>query len=166
MTSSARLSRDSFLPFGSCYLCLELARDPVSCDHGDIFCRECAVTNLLAQKKEVKRLARTRERLKQELLDEAARHKQETDQRAIDDFELLQSGFAPQLSSTANEKHTSSLHTATSETEIGNLRKDSGKRKHILSEAASEEMPTEDRAKARKLGLEKPVRPHAHTPSS
>ncbi|CAI4219490.1 unnamed protein product [Parascedosporium putredinis] len=50
-SSSARLTRDSFLPFGSCNLCLEPARDPVSCHRGDVFCRECALANLLAQKR-------------------------------------------------------------------------------------------------------------------
>ena len=56
-SQSTRLTRDSFLTFGSCQLCLLPARDPVSCgSDGHLFCRECAVNNLLAQSKELKRL--------------------------------------------------------------------------------------------------------------
>ncbi|KAI9893463.1 MAG: hypothetical protein M1814_006760 [Vezdaea aestivalis] len=55
-SQSTRLTRDSFLQFGACRLCLLPARSPVSCaSHGDIYCRECIVANLLAQLKEIER---------------------------------------------------------------------------------------------------------------
>ncbi|KAJ5369038.1 uncharacterized protein N7496_008798 [Penicillium cataractarum] len=59
----SHISRDSFLPFASCRLCLQPARAPVvACaTNGDLFCRECAISDLLAQRQEIKRLERERE---------------------------------------------------------------------------------------------------------
>lgn len=91
--SSARLNRDSFLPFGSCSLCLESAVDPVACVHGDIFCRECALNNILAQKKEIKRLEKARENEEKDAAEEKARQDEEAQARAVKEFELVQAGF-------------------------------------------------------------------------
>jgi nitric oxide synthase-interacting protein len=93
-SSTARLSRESFLPFASCGLCLEPAIDPVSCIHGDIFCRECALSNILAQKKEIKRLEKTREQGECEALEEQARRNLEAQERTVREFELTQAGLA------------------------------------------------------------------------
>lgn len=91
--SSARLNRDSFLPFGSCSLCLESAVDPVACVLGDIFCRECALNNILAQKKEIKRLEKTRENEERDAAEDKARQDQEAQAKAVKEFELVQAGF-------------------------------------------------------------------------
>lgn len=91
--SSARLNRDSFLPFGSCSLCLESAVDPIACAQGHIFCRECALSNILAQKKEIKRLEKTREAEAREAAELAARQDEEAKARAVREFELVQAGF-------------------------------------------------------------------------
>ncbi|KAH8688044.1 hypothetical protein GQ44DRAFT_638397, partial [Phaeosphaeriaceae sp. PMI808] len=50
-SQTSRLTRDSFLPFSSCQLCLLPSINPVCCPLGDLFCRECAMTNLLTQRK-------------------------------------------------------------------------------------------------------------------
>lgn len=92
-SSSARLNRDSFLRFGSCSLCLESAVDPVACPDGDIFCRECALNNILAQKKEIKRLERAREHEEREAAEQRARQDEEAQARAVKEFELTQAGF-------------------------------------------------------------------------
>ncbi|KAJ5896858.1 uncharacterized protein N7473_006257 [Penicillium subrubescens] len=57
-TKRSVIGRDSFLPFASCRLCLQPARAPVvACaSNGDLFCRECAINDLLAQRQEIKRL--------------------------------------------------------------------------------------------------------------
>ncbi|GAB7360180.1 hypothetical protein MBLNU230_g7942t1 [Neophaeotheca triangularis] len=94
-SKTARLSRDSFLPFGSCLLCQLPAREPVSCaSHGHLFCRECAVSNLLAQNEELKRAKRAWER---GIVDEA-REREEEDARAraraVEDFERVQAGLS------------------------------------------------------------------------
>ncbi|KAF7882036.1 uncharacterized protein EAF01_011816 [Botrytis porri] len=92
-SSSARLSRDSFLPFASCRLCLLAARTPVSCGHGDIFCRECALSNILAQKKEIKRLEKNKERDDQDKNEDRMREEDEARERAVAEFEKVQMGL-------------------------------------------------------------------------
>ncbi|OAA54094.1 Zinc finger, RING/FYVE/PHD-type [Niveomyces insectorum RCEF 264] len=91
--SSARLTRDSFLPFASCSLCLEPAVDPVACPAGDIFCRECALNNILAQKKDARRQEKLQARDERERLERRAREDAEAQAHAIRDFELVQAGL-------------------------------------------------------------------------
>ncbi|KAL3417411.1 RING finger domain-containing protein [Phlyctema vagabunda] len=92
-STTARLSRDSFLPFASCRLCLQPAQSPVSCPHGDIFCRECALHNILAQKKEIKRLEKTREKEDRAAEDDQGREEDEAKERAVREFEKIQMGL-------------------------------------------------------------------------
>ncbi|RYP56655.1 hypothetical protein DL771_011689 [Monosporascus sp. 5C6A] len=93
-STSARLSRESFLPFASCALCLEAARDPVACaTRGDLFCRECALSNILSQKREAKRLERARELGMREAQDARARADEEARERAVREFEMVQNGL-------------------------------------------------------------------------
>ncbi|KAK5708436.1 hypothetical protein LTR97_000977 [Elasticomyces elasticus] len=91
---STRLTRDSFLPFGSCQLCLLLARSPVACPgHGHLFCRECAVSNLLAQGKELKRARKEREdRVREEVEDKVVEDGEQR-VRDLEAFERIQAGF-------------------------------------------------------------------------
>ncbi|KAM0716641.1 hypothetical protein Q7P37_008086 [Cladosporium fusiforme] len=92
---STRLTRDSFLPFGSCQLCLLPARDPVSCpSHGHLFCRECAVSNLLAQNKELKRAKKEAEQRKLEDEEEKEVEDAEAQMRAVEEFEKVQAGLS------------------------------------------------------------------------
>ncbi|KAJ9667004.1 hypothetical protein H2201_002837 [Coniosporium apollinis] len=96
-TRSTRLSRDSFLPFGSCQLCLLPSRDPVACTHGDVFCRECAVSNLLAQRKEIKRIEKEREARLREEEEEKEREEERARERAVREFEAVQMGLGSKL---------------------------------------------------------------------
>lgn len=92
---STRLTRDSFLPFGSCRLCLLRARDPVSCpSHGHLFCRECAVSNLLAQNKELKRLKKEAEQRRLEDQEEKEGEDAKAHMRAVAEFEKVQAGLS------------------------------------------------------------------------
>ncbi len=93
-SSTARLSRDSFLPLASCWLCLEPAVDPVACLHGDVFCRECALSNILAQKREIKRAGRAREHEERDALEDKARRDAEAQARAVREFEMTQAGLS------------------------------------------------------------------------
>lgn len=82
------------MPFGSCNLCLLSARDPVSCpDQGHLFCRECAISNLLAQSKEIKRLKKEAERRKAEEDLQTVLEHQEKQAKDLEQFEKLQSGL-------------------------------------------------------------------------
>ncbi|GAO16451.1 uncharacterized protein UV8b_06373 [Ustilaginoidea virens] len=92
-STSARLNRDSFLPFGSCRLCLNVAREPVACHSGHVFCRECALANLLAQKRELKRADKAHRQAQLKTAQDKAAKDQEDQQRAIRDFELTQAGL-------------------------------------------------------------------------
>ncbi len=41
-----RLENESMRRFDACALCLQRARDPVACQGGHLFCKECAYTDL------------------------------------------------------------------------------------------------------------------------
>lgn len=111
---STRLTRDSFLPFGSCQLCLLPARDPVSCpSYGHLFCRECAVSNLLAQNKELKRLKKEAERRKLEDDEEKDLEDAEDQARAVEEFERVQAGLSVRSGGKAGEKIVGSQNGGT-----------------------------------------------------
>jgi hypothetical protein len=95
-SQSTRLTRDSFLPFASCRLCLLSARDPVACSGGskaDIFCRECALKDLVAQRKEIKRLEREWEDREVENGEDEKFNKEEEAKRELEKFEETALGF-------------------------------------------------------------------------
>lgn len=142
---SAQLNRDSFLPFGFCSLCLENAREPVACPRGDIFCRECALANLLAQKKELKRAEKARQHAEKEAARIRAIVDEEERERAIRDFELTQAG----LSSNAGKK---SVHAAAAEGEKEEAVavRAGSKRKFALDADELDRIAEHDKAKARR----------------
>ncbi|TGZ83734.1 hypothetical protein EX30DRAFT_327394 [Ascodesmis nigricans] len=88
-----RLTRDSFKPFDACNLCLMRSRNPVSCPAGDLFCRECAVENLLSQRKEIARMQKEVDRRVKEEEEERRDREEEARERAVREFELLQMGL-------------------------------------------------------------------------
>lgn len=94
-TKRSVIGRDSFLPFASCRLCLQPARPPVvACaSNGDLFCRECAINDLLAQRQEIKRLEREREDAKKRLAEDDERTLEEARQKELRDFELVSMGL-------------------------------------------------------------------------
>ncbi|CAG8440124.1 10469_t:CDS:2 [Funneliformis mosseae] len=94
-TKKQRLGRDSMREYDSCYLCLQRARDPVCCTQGHLYCRECILENILAQKKEILR--------QQKLLEAKAKDEEEDDKRkaelakeaVIQEFERQQVRITP-----------------------------------------------------------------------
>lgn len=53
-TQRQRLGRDSFRKPDACYICLQMARDPVVCaDGGHLFCRECILAFILEQRQQL-----------------------------------------------------------------------------------------------------------------
>ncbi|KAK4690533.1 nitric oxide synthase-interacting protein, partial [Lecanoromycetidae sp. Uapishka_2] len=153
-SQATRLSRDSFLPFASCQLCLQIARDPVACaSHGDIFCRECAVSNLLAQGKEIKRLKKEDERRQKEAQDEELERGEEEKGRAIEEFERTMMGMEGGL-----KKSTKANGIAAEEVQSGEGR--GIKRKFELDEDEMLRNAKEERVRARKaLDDEKSAKP-------
>ncbi|KAL2820573.1 hypothetical protein BDW59DRAFT_181414 [Aspergillus cavernicola] len=94
-TQRGVIGRDSFLPFGSCRLCLHPARSPtVACAHnGDLFCRECAISDLLAQRQEIKRSERERDEAKRRLEEGEERMRVEGREREVREFEMIAMGL-------------------------------------------------------------------------
>ncbi|KAI1435733.1 hypothetical protein GGR50DRAFT_654560 [Xylaria sp. CBS 124048] len=167
-STSARLNRESFLPFSACRLCLENAIDPVSCTHGDIFCRECALRNILAQKKEIKRLEKLRGQEDNEARERQAQLDAEAHERAVREFEMTQNGLdvrsrsgaasiKPTATSTPTPTPTPTL-TVTPQSQDcedsavpeGTRHSGPGKRKFELDEDEVQRIAADDRAKARK----------------
>ncbi|KAF2215350.1 hypothetical protein CERZMDRAFT_82377 [Cercospora zeae-maydis SCOH1-5] len=162
-SQSTRLTRDSFLPFGSCQLCLLSARDPVSCPtHGHLYCRECAVSNLLAQNKELKRLKKEAERRRQEDEEEKQLEDAEAQARAIEEFEKVQAGLSARPGATASQKIVGRENgKVVVEQEVEEGVKKGTKRKFELDEEELVRLANEDRDKARKLmDDEKKSKPH------
>ncbi|KAJ0017340.1 hypothetical protein Pint_10793 [Pistacia integerrima] len=54
-TQKERLGKDSIKPFDACCLCLKPFIDPMCCQKGHVFCKECILECLLAQKKDIQR---------------------------------------------------------------------------------------------------------------
>lgn len=92
-TQRTRLSRDAFLPFASCRLCLAPARAPVACaTNGDLFCRACAVADLGMQVMGIEREMRERERRERERRAEEGRVEGVVSERAMREFEAESMG--------------------------------------------------------------------------
>ncbi|KAK2068415.1 hypothetical protein P8C59_003052 [Phyllachora maydis] len=165
-SSSARLARESFLPLAACNLCLEPAADPVACaSHGDVFCRECALRNLLAQRQDIRRAGRARERERAEEEAERRRREAEAQERAVREFEWTQAGLDARLVTAAaggeGERRRDS--------EVDGSAQRGAKRKFSLDQEEVARIATEERARARrKLDAEqatKPALPSFWTPS-
>lgn len=165
-SKSTRLTRDSFLPFGSCQLCLLPARDPVSCpSYGHLFCRECAVSNLLAQSKELKRLRKEAERRQLEDAEEKDLEAAEAQARAVEEFEKVQAGLnARSGGSGASTRHTivgRENGKVVVEQDVEGGTGKGTKRKFEVDEAELVRLANQDRDKARKLMQdEKDAKPH------
>ncbi|KAL8795307.1 MAG: hypothetical protein Q9195_002177 [Heterodermia aff. obscurata] len=163
-SQATRLTRDSFLTFASCRLCLQPAIDPVACaSHGDIFCRECAISNLLAQRKEIKRLEKEDERRRQEKEELARERTLEEKERAVKHFEEVMMGLEKKREGSGVEiKKESSEEGMKKEDSGGEMKKEGSggdkkegetrgvKRKFKLDEEKMLRNAKEERDKARK----------------
>ncbi|KUL89852.1 hypothetical protein ZTR_02908 [Talaromyces verruculosus] len=134
-TQRTRLSRESFLPFGSCQLCLQPARAPVvACaTNGDLFCRECAINDLLAQRKEIKRLERAREESARRSAEDEARMMEEARVRELKEFELISMGLEGSKQENNNKKRKAP--TMEKDTGNGNGKQETGAKIDAATEA-------------------------------
>jgi nitric oxide synthase-interacting protein len=109
-TKRQRLGNESMRQFDACSLCLQRAREPLSCTSGHLFCKECVYTDLcpyhstscsaliltpfqVAQKKDIRRQKERFEALHQEEEEEKERVKEAARQRVLQNFERGQSGL-------------------------------------------------------------------------
>ena len=127
-SQATRLTRESFLPFGFCALCLGRAREPVACGdgtHGEegadgrkrtrvhLFCRECALSDLVAQRKEIKRFEREAEVRGAEGREHKEREDDERRRRDVDRFERNEAGFEDEVARGVKRKRVAEeMHSA------------------------------------------------------
>ncbi|KAG9308338.1 hypothetical protein JVU11DRAFT_12102 [Chiua virens] len=108
-TRRQRLGNESMRNFDACALCLQRARDPIACDHGHLFCKECAYSDLLNQKKDIKKQKVRLEQLKKEAEEEKQRVLEAARDRVLRDFEKGQLGLSanlPAIASTSGAEAT------------------------------------------------------------
>ncbi|KAI0688592.1 hypothetical protein BC835DRAFT_1284347 [Cytidiella melzeri] len=97
-TKRQRLGNESMRRFDSCALCLQRAREPVACEKGHLFCKECAYTDLVTQLGDIKRQKVRLEALKREAEEEQQRAREAARDRVLHDFEKGQLGLAGPIS--------------------------------------------------------------------
>ncbi|GAA5952671.1 hypothetical protein JCM3765_002242 [Sporobolomyces pararoseus] len=108
-SKKAILGRDSFKDFDACSLCLRRAIEPRVCTSGHIYCQECVVSNLLEQKKDIKRQNILLERMRAESEQEMAEARAVARERVMKEFETAQTGLGSKaaegkVSSTGGDK--------------------------------------------------------------
>ncbi|KIL66056.1 hypothetical protein M378DRAFT_186154 [Amanita muscaria Koide BX008] len=116
-TKKQRLGNESMRNFDACALCLNRARDPLSCGEGHLFCKECVYTDLLTQKTDMKKQKDRLEALKREAEEERERARMAARERVLLEFEKGQLtlasssiiGTKPTVSSNSSEREY--LHT-------------------------------------------------------
>ncbi|KAJ7158943.1 hypothetical protein C8R46DRAFT_906761 [Mycena filopes] len=99
-TKRQRLGNESMRRFDACSLCLQTAREPVCCKDGHLFCKECAVNDLLSQKKDLKRQKEKAEQIRKEIQAQVEQAKAAARERVLQDFERGQLGLAATPSSS------------------------------------------------------------------
>ncbi|XP_010927798.1 E3 ubiquitin-protein ligase CSU1 [Elaeis guineensis] len=109
-TQREGLGKDSIKPFDSCCLCLKPFIDPLCCQKGHVFCKECILECLLPQKKDIKR----------KLAAPAAQQKQEKEEeeeklmlqkaRELDAFDQQNHGAVPQYSDRSHARGKNGFH--------------------------------------------------------
>jgi len=124
-----------------------------------MFCRECALSNILAQKQEIKRLEKAKANQDREDQDQEARRDAEAKERAVREFELTQAGFDVK-STTTTAAAADSSGVPARDLDAGvkeDVAKTGAKRKFSLDEEELSRIANEDRLKVRKAMEEEKV---------
>jgi len=85
---------------------LNRAREPLACDGGHLFCKECVYTDLLGQKKDIKRQKEKLEAMKKEAEAEVAKAREAARERVLIDFEKGQLFAKPATGTTTSGADT------------------------------------------------------------
>ncbi|XP_076887221.1 E3 ubiquitin-protein ligase CSU1-like [Bidens hawaiensis] len=113
-TQNERLGKDSIKPFDACSLCLKPFIDPMCCQKGHIFCKECILECLLSQKKHIQRkLAAHASQLKQEQEEESEKLMLQK-ARELDAFDQQNHGALPQYNDKNIDQNRTGFHGANS----------------------------------------------------
>ncbi|KAJ6180130.1 hypothetical protein N7519_010591 [Penicillium mononematosum] len=119
---------------------LQPARAPVvACaSNGDLFCRECAISDLLAQRQEIKRLEKERDEARKRIAEDEERSLAEMKERDLRDFELVSMGLENKGGSGVGMKRKAEESEALEKFKAREVEVD-GKRKRVF-ELGEEEM--------------------------
>ncbi|KAG9143433.1 hypothetical protein Leryth_027201 [Lithospermum erythrorhizon] len=113
-TQKERLGKDSIKPFDACSLCLKPLIQPLACQKGHVFCKECIFECLLSQKKDIQRkLAAHGAQQKQEKEEEEERLMLQK-ARELDAFDQQNHGAVPQYSDKNYNKDKNGFQGANS----------------------------------------------------
>uniref|UniRef100_A0A2P2K0Y9 Uncharacterized protein MANES_17G032800 n=1 Tax=Rhizophora mucronata TaxID=61149 RepID=A0A2P2K0Y9_RHIMU len=106
-TQRERLGKDSIKPFDACCLCLKPLIDPMSCQKGHVFCKECILECLLSQKKDIHRKLAAHESQKQQEKEEEEDKLMLQKARELDAFDQQNHGAVPQYNdrNQSHDKH-------------------------------------------------------------
>lgn len=136
-----RLGGESFRPFDHCHLCLSKLVSPVSCSKGHMYCRECALADLIQQKAAIEAHKREMERWEAQEAAEKEAARRAARNRVVADFEKGMGfglGVGSSSSGTSNGSGTGG---------VGSRIGDATDKKRTMEELAQQ---AEDRA-ARKI---------------
>jgi len=127
-----RLGADSVKQWDACGICLKLPRDPLCCPRGDMFCKLCIYSSLVAQKDTIKRKMAQYEAQKLEEENKELKKQQEKDIQKVMQFYRLETGSIADMS-----KQAARNVVQLGESDIGHLATES--RQTVAQEVAEEE---------------------------
>jgi len=96
----------------ACYLCLQRAREPICCTQGHLYCKECILENILAQKKEILRQQKILEAKAKDEEEEVKRKVELAKEAVIQEFERQQVKITPiAIMTKSSEKEAKNVTT-------------------------------------------------------
>lgn len=113
-TQKERLGKDSIKPFDACCLCLKPFIDPLCCQKGHVFCKECILECLLAQKRDVKRKLAAHTAQQKQQKDEEDEKLASQKARELDAFDQQNHGAVPQYNDRNHADDKNGFHGANS----------------------------------------------------
>lgn len=113
-TQKERLGKDSVKPFDACCLCLKPFIDPLCCQKGHVFCKECILECLLSQKKDIQRRLEAHSTQQKQEKEEEEERLMLQKARELDAFDQQNHGAVPQYSDKNYNRDKNGFHGANS----------------------------------------------------
>ncbi|KAJ1960449.1 hypothetical protein IWQ62_004229, partial [Dispira parvispora] len=100
-TKKQRLGTASKRNFDACFLCLQTARQPLTCPEGHLACKECYYKHILAQTQEIARQKRRYQKHLEKQAKERLQKDSETKEAEVHKFATMESGLLNHSTRTA-----------------------------------------------------------------
>ncbi|KAL3627618.1 E3 ubiquitin-protein ligase csu1 [Castilleja foliolosa] len=113
-TQKERLGKDSIKPFDVCCLCLKPFIEPMSCTKGHVYCKECILECLLAQKKDIQRKQTAHVTQQNHEKEEEEEMLAQQKARELDAFDQQNHGAVPQYNDKNHNTDKNGFHGANS----------------------------------------------------